>query len=143
MASSKLPEIAYGFATSVPASFREILRKFSLNAHAEELHTYKFVRTHSQGDHNQGDACDIGSTVKGIAKEMPVLLKYAKQRIVALKGSGLKHGDVVYALRRENITTSRQTVRWFYFRYLEGWYDQLAPRIREAINIGRAVLSDG
>ena len=67
----------------------------------------------------RGDACDIGSTVKGIAKEMPVLLKYAKQRIVALKGSGLKHGDVVYALRRENITTSRQTVRWFYFRYLE------------------------
>jgi len=78
-----------------------------LNAHAEELHTYKFVRTHSQGDHNRGDACDIGSTVKGIAKEMPVLMKYAKQRIVALKGSGLKHGDVVYALRRENITTSK------------------------------------
>lgn len=50
---------------------------------------------------------------------MPVLLKYAQQHIVALKGSGLKHGDVVYALRRENITTSRQTVRWFYFRYLE------------------------
>ena len=23
-----------------------------LNAHAEELHTYKFVHTHSQGDHN-------------------------------------------------------------------------------------------
>jgi len=28
MASSKLPEIAYGFDASVPASFQEILRNF-------------------------------------------------------------------------------------------------------------------
>ena len=50
---------------------------------------------------------------------MPVLSKYAKQRIVALKGEGLNHCGVVHALRREGISTSRHTVRRFYLRYRE------------------------
>lgn len=52
-------------------------------------------------------------------KKMPVLSKYAKQRIVAFKRAGVNYGDVVYALRKEEINTSRQTVRQFYLRYLE------------------------
>ena len=50
---------------------------------------------------------------------MPVLSKYAKQRIVALKREGVNYSDVVYVLRKEEISTSRQTVRRFYLRYLE------------------------
>ena len=50
---------------------------------------------------------------------MPILSKYAKQRIVALRRAGLSHSCIMYALRKEGITTNRQTVRRFYLRYLE------------------------
>ena len=51
---------------------------------------------------------------------MAVLSKYAKQRIVALKQSGVtSSGIVVQILENEGITTSAQTVRRFYIRYCQ------------------------
>jgi len=78
---------------------------------------------------------------KGFAKEMPVLSKYAKQRIVALKGSGLKHGNVVYAFGRENITTSRQTVRRFYLHYLEDATINQRPGSGRPLNLAELSLA--
>ena len=51
---------------------------------------------------------------------MAVLSKYAKQRILALKESGVtSSGIVVQILENEGITTSAQTVRHFYIRYCQ------------------------
>jgi len=43
-------------------------------------------------------------------KKMPVLSKYAKQHIIALKGEDLNHCGVVHALRKEGISTSYHIV---------------------------------
>ena len=51
---------------------------------------------------------------------MAVLSKYVKQRIVALKQSGVtSSGIVVQILENEEITTSAQTVCRFYIRYCQ------------------------
>ena len=67
---------------------------------------------------------------------MAVLSKYAKQRIVALKQSGVtSSGIVVQILENEGITTSAQTVRRFYIRYC---------RIARRRGSGRpTILTDG
>ena len=50
---------------------------------------------------------------------MPVLSKYTKQRIVALRNKGLSNSELVYELKREGIDTTPQSARRFYKRYLQ------------------------
>ncbi len=50
---------------------------------------------------------------------MAALSKYAKERVVSLKQLGLNNRDIVLALKREGIDTTRQTVRRFHKRYSE------------------------
>ena len=50
---------------------------------------------------------------------MPVLSKYTKQRIVALRNKGLSNSELVYELKREGIVTTPQSARRFYKLYLQ------------------------
>ena len=67
---------------------------------------------------------DIGPAVKEIGTydcnhENASAIKVCKATHCCSKREGVNYSDVVYALRKEEISTSRQTVRRFYLFYLE------------------------
>ena len=124
----QLPEIAYDFVDYHAFRLCRLASVVGYKFARASIHTYLrlyyavcFTCVETLAQKSRSSVCTT------VITKMPVLSKYAKQCIVALKREGVNYGDVVYILRKEEISTSRQTVRQFYLHYLEDGTNNRRP----------------